>query len=271
MDRPDAPTHSARPRHQGKVPPHLLQVLAQRLRRWQYRLLPGLCMLCKAHSHRHLDLCRACEQDLPWIRTGCQICQLPLERLGEQPVICGQCLTDPPVFDACRAPFAYREPVMGMIRRFKHYRGFREGWVLAELLAAHLQDSLRSGNHPDLIIPVPTHWRRRWQRGFNQTELLARQLSRRLDIPMRRDILRVTHHHPTQQGLGKSERRSNLHNTFTLKNSATLKGAVEGLHLALLDDVVTTGATADELARLLKRHGAMEVEVWSLARTPKSD
>lgn len=245
---------------------YLVRALRRSLRRCQYRLLPGLCMLCRARSQRELDLCQACERDLPWITSGCEICAVPLESFvdssAESPGICGQCLTDPPEFDACRAPFAYREPITGMIRRFKHYRSFREGWILGELLAAHLRHSLHKGNRPDLIVPVPAHWRRRWRRGFNQTELLARHLSGRLNIPARRDILQATRHHPAQQTLGKSERRANLCDGFALK------GSVEGLHVALLDDVVTTGATADELARLLKRHGAMEVEIWSLARTP---
>lgn len=232
----------------------------------QYRLLPGLCVLCKAPSRRTLDLCQPCEAGLPWITSGCTICALPLEpSLAAHPMTaCGQCLTAPPLFDSCRAAFAYQEPITGMIRRFKHYHSFRDGWILGELLGRHLRQQLRGGNRPDLIVPVPAHWRRRWQRGYNQTELLARHVSQRLNIPMQRRLLRVNRHHPSQQGLGRAERRANLRDSFRVDE----KAALDGLHIALLDDVVTTGATADELAQRLKYRGAMEVEVWSLARTP---
>lgn len=240
----------------------------------QYHLLPGLCVLCKAPSLRALDLCGPCEAELPWITTGCVICALPLDQLPavqfplaeHRTVTCGQCLTAPPIFDSCRAAFAYREPVIGMIRRFKHYQSFKDGWILGELLSRHLQHALHPGNRPDVIVPVPAHWRRRWRRGYNQTELLARHLSQRLGIPTQRHLLRADHHHAPQQSLGRAERRANLHDAFT----AGRKGDIEGLHIALLDDVVTTGATGDELAQLLKHQGAMEVEVWSLARTPSA-
>lgn len=234
--------------------------LHQRFRYSHYRLLPGLCTLCRAPSLRALDLCRSCEADLPWIATGCVTCALPLEHAS----LCGTCLTAPPVFDSCRSAFAYQEPVASMIRRFKHHHSFRDGWLLGELFSRYLQQHLSDGNRPDIIVPVPSHWRRRWQRGYNQTELLARHLSQRLAIPLRHRLLRVNRHHPSQQGLGRADRRANLHGSFTV----TADRAIDGLHIALLDDVMTTGATADELAQLLKHRGAMEVEVWCLARTP---
>lgn len=261
----------------------LVRGLRQAFQSVQYRLLPGLCVLCKAPSRRALDLCRPCERGLPWIATGCVICALPLtpsfagspaaagalstprSATFLSPATCGQCLTAPPLFDSCRAAFAYQEPVSGMIRRFKHHQGFKEGWILGELLSRHLRLQLSSGNRPDLIVPVPAHWRRRWQRGYNQTELLARHLSRRLNIPVQHRLLRAHRHHPPQQGLGRTERRANLRGSYCVDERI----ALAGLHIALLDDVVTTGATADELAQLLKQRGAMEVEVWTLARTPQ--
>jgi len=122
---------------------------------------------------------------------------------------------------------------------------------------------------PDLLLPTPMHWRRRLLRGFNQTLLLARDLSGRLSIPLGDSLCRRVKATPPQQGLSRSKRQKNLKDAFVLSKQG--KSALRNKRVALLDDVVTTGTTARELSRLLIRGGAAEVHLWALARTPEPD
>jgi len=113
------------------------------------------------------------------------------------------------------------------------------------------------------------HWSRRWQRGFNQTEIIAKELAVQLQIPLLTHTCRRRTATPSQKGLSRAQRQSNLRGAFELtKNSQKL---IEGKRVALLDDVVTTTATARELSKLLIKHGATDVQIWALARTPNHD
>src|SRR5690606_23057306 len=148
------------------------------------------------------------------------------------------------------APWRYAFPVDNLITRFKHQAQWPIGRLLAGLLSQHLQNAFGDGlARPDLLLPVPLARLRQRQRGFNQAQMLARWLSETLALPMRDDLLLRGRETLAQQGLEAAQRKRNLHNAFVLIGNTDVRGQ----HLALIDDVMTTGATANALARLLMR------------------
>ncbi|MCW8274810.1 ComF family protein [Pseudomonas sp. PCH199] len=221
------------------------------------------CLLCDEDADGATPLCMACETELPWLGDHCQTCALPLPAAG---LTCGQCLKLPPAFERVIAPWSYSFPIDSLITRFKHSAKWPFGHLLAELVAQALQHRFNDDlPRPDLLLPVPLAIRRLRQRGFNQAAMLARWLSTRLDLPCDERLLLRIQDTGAQQALNANERRKNLRNAFALAPDASFKG----LHLALVDDVLTTGATAQALARLLMDAGAARVDVYCLARTPK--
>jgi ComF family protein len=221
------------------------------------------CLLCDEAADGDTPLCMACETELPWLGDHCQTCALPLPAAG---LTCGQCLKQPPAFENVIAPWSYNFPIDSLITRFKHSAKWPFGHLLAELLVQAVQHRFEDDlPRPDLLVPVPLATRRLRQRGFNQAAMLARWLSSRLDLPCDERLLLRTQDTSAQQVLNANDRRRNLRNVFALAPGA----AVEGRHLALIDDVLTTGATAQALARLLVDAGATRVDVYCLARTPK--
>lgn len=163
-------------------------------------------------------------------------------------------------------PWRFAFPVDALITRFKHQARWPYGRLLGERLAHHLEHAFAEGlPRPDLLLPVPLARRRLRQRGFNQAQMLADWLSRPLGISTDARALERVLDTPAQQQLDAATRRRNLRQAFAIATGADVKGR----HLALVDDVLTTGATAEALARLLKRAGAERVDVYCLARTPK--
>ncbi|MCQ4325384.1 amidophosphoribosyltransferase [Stutzerimonas stutzeri] len=220
------------------------------------------CLLCDEPCEGH-PLCGACEAELPWLDGQCSICALPLPT---RDLVCGECLKRPPSYDHVEVPWRFAFPVDALITRFKHQARWPFGRLLGERLAHHLEHAFADGlPRPDALLPVPLARRRLRQRGFNQARMLADWLGRGLAIPVEAATLQRLVDTPPQQQLDAATRRRNLRQAFAL--SATAR--VEDRHLALVDDVLTTGATAEALARLLKRAGAARVDVYCLARTPK--
>lgn len=221
------------------------------------------CALCDERIEAGQSLCAHCEADLPWLREQCTTCALPLPAPG---LICGQCLRHPPSFDHVAAPWRFAFPVDSLISRFKHQARWPLGRLLAEQLARHLDHAFDEGlPRPDALLPVPLARKRLRQRGFNQAQMLAEWLSPVLAIPVERKLLQRVQDTPSQQQLDAASRRRNLRQAFALINDDDLAGR----HVAIVDDVLTTGATAEALARLLKRAGAARIDVYCLARTPK--
>lgn len=221
------------------------------------------CLLCGgAAEQAALPLCAGCDDDLPWLAGHCAICALPLPVSG---LTCGQCLRRAPAFHRVEAPLRYGFPVDALVTRFKHQANAPLGRLLSRLLERHLLHAYEEGLlRPDRLIPVPLSHRRERQRGFNQAQLLAQWLAAPLGLPVDNRLVRRTQDTPAQQGLDAATRKRNLRSAFTLASGTE----VEGLHLALVDDVLTTGATAERIARLLRRAGARRVDVYCLARTP---
>jgi ComF family protein len=221
------------------------------------------CLLCDEVADGAIPICMACETELPWLGDHCQTCALPLPAAG---LTCSQCLDQPPTFERVIAPWTYSFPVDSLITRFKHSAKWPFGHLLAELLVQALQHRFEDDlPRPDLVVPVPLATRRLRQRGFNQAAMLARWLSAGLGISCDERLLLRTQDTSAQQDLNAEARKKNLRNAFTLAPNASFKGR----HLALVDDVLTTGATTQALARLLMDAGAARVDVYCLARTPK--
>lgn len=219
------------------------------------RLVVAQCCLCSGDT---IDpICPPCLRELPWIDSACTQCGLALPDGG----ICGQCLIEPPPFERCISALEYRPPISHLIGAFKYQRKLHYGRILSLLLAERLRGELTT-RHIDALVPVPLHWRRRWRRGFNQAEIIGDELSRALDIPLRAKALIRRQLGTPQKDLSAAERRRNLRGNFEAR------GDLRQLHIALIDDVVTTGATASEITRTLLDAGAASVRVWCLARTP---
>jgi ComF family protein len=164
------------------------------------------------------------------------------------------------------AAWRYSFPIDALINRFKHQARWPLGRLLAELLSHHLQHAFSEGlAKPDLLLPVPLSRQRLRQRGFNQAQMLAGWLSHSLQLPLLEHVLVRSHDSPAQQLLSAAERKRNLRKAFALADHAP----IQGRHIALIDDVLTTGATAEAIARLLRKAGAARVDVYCLARTPK--
>jgi len=243
------------------------------------QILPNQCVLCGLKCPAPRPVCMKCFADLPWLISACPQCRLPLPA-GEDQNPCGQCQSHPPPFDHCYAPFAYAAPVDFLIRGFKDRAQWRHLTLLAEALGECLLHSYGDEPWPDYLLPVPLHWRRRLWRGFNQTEVLGHALLTHLrqtaqlrsqsdntppDRLLYRALLRTraTQH---QRGGSRAHRKHNLSDAFRL--NPTAKALFQGAHVAILDDVVTTGSTANETSRLLCRAGASRIDIWALARTP---
>jgi ComF family protein len=174
--------------------------------------------------------------------------------------ICGACLKKTPPFERCLAPLLYQHPVGELVSGLKFQQKLSHGRVMAALLLDYIEQEL--DEPPQLLIPVPLHKDRLRERGYNQALELARPLSRRLGIPLDYRSCRRIRSTKPQSALQIKERRKNVRGAFEIK------GEIPARHVALVDDVVTTGNTVRELALLLKRHGVRRVDVWAVARTP---
>lgn len=216
-------------------------------------LLPHDCLLCGAPGGNG-PLCPACQADLPrHDQPHCPRCTLPTQGGA----LCGHCLSEPPAFDRTIAAFTYHFPIDALIQGLK----YRHQLALLPLLANALADRLQDAPRPDFVIPMPLHPLRLRERGFNQALELAKIVARRLDVPLLLQGVERIIPTPPQVGLPWKKRAKNLRGAF----ASTL--GLEGKHVALLDDVMTTGASLNELGRTLRRQGAEEVSAWIVART----
>lgn len=219
------------------------------------QFFPPSCQLCGAPGQEGRELCEGCLLDLPWLLHGCDRCAEPLP--SPQAPLCPRCLRRQPPFDRVIAPFLYVPPVDALVHRFKFRRDLPAGRLLAQLLAAHLTDEQTL---PQLLLPVPLHARRLRERGYNQAWELTRTLARLLRVKAEPSLLVRTRATAAQHELAGSKRRSNVRGAFALT------GPLRAAHVAVVDDVLTTGNTAAELARVLRRAGAERVDVWVVAR-----
>lgn len=222
------------------------------IQNWIY---PPTCLLCGAPGENRLDLCPGCRASLPRTGNGCERCGEALPDGAPSP--CGRCLQHPPPFERCLAPFRYEEPIRHLIHGLKFGHRHACARTLGELAAAYLREQREM---PELIVPVPLHPARYRERGFNQSLEIARHLSKALNIPLEpRACVRHRRTLP-QTELSAGERAKNIRGAFRQKRE------IKARHAAIFDDVVTTGSTVGELARLLRKAGVERIDVWAVAR-----
>jgi ComF family protein len=226
-------------------------------------LWPPHCLLCgRLGQHASVDLCEGCESDLPVNLNHCELCAEPFQTEHAGARMCGACLQRQPRFDVSVIPFRYAYPMDHMIRRLKYGGAIAIGRVLGELFAQRLT-SRADDAWPQLLLPVPLAQPRFRERGFNQAIVLAEHIHRITKLPLRTDLLVRTRDTLEQAGLDQRARRRNIRRAFEITDKVPK-------HVAIIDDVVTTGSTANEVARVLKRAGAKRVEVWAIARAEKA-
>ena len=224
-------------------------------------IMPRHCLLCGAASGAS-NLCPPCRADLPRSTHPCRVCALPLRDPDSE--ACGPCLQRPPPWDQAVAGLDYRFPVDRLVCRLK----FGRDLACAQALAMELVAAVRSAAQkpPDLIVPVPLHLTRQFVRNFNQAELIARRVGRTLGVRVLSRLLVRTRRTAAQSGLHAVQRRRNIRGAFDC--GAQRRQVAAARHIALVDDVMTTGTTLAECSRVLKRAGAGRISVWVTARAP---
>lgn len=217
-------------------------------------LLPRICLLCRTVTQRESHLCEPCENELPILPKGCRNCA---DIVTGSALVCSLCLANPPPFDQTLACFPYEGCLPHLITQLK-FRGSLPPlrffqWAFLRKLRTHQPPPLQ-------LIPLPLHPNRMKKRGFNQTLLLAKPLSKALGIRLdTQSLIRLKDTAP-QSGLSRAERSMNIAHAFAITRP------LEGAHIALLDDVMTTGQTLKAAAATLKTAGANTVDVWCIAR-----
>ncbi len=225
----------------------------QWLQRLGRALLAPRCLVCDARGEGGLDLCADCAAALPWNTTACPRCALPM--LHAQ--TCGHCLRHPPPMTLTVAALVYGPPLDRLVPRLKFHGDLAAGRLLAALMAQAMSGAPR----PQALVPVPLHDRRLRRRGYDQALELARAVGRRLDLPVLDTALLRSRDTAPQSEQDAQARRRNLRGAFSVRPGAALPA-----HVALLDDVMTTGATLHAATRALLHAGVARVDGWVCAR-----
>ena len=223
-------------------------------------LFPPKCLICGAPGEEGLDLCSDCRDDLPLNHVACPVCASPLASQTSATTSCGHCQQEPPPFERSLSPYLFTDMISRLVGRFKFNGELYCGKLLSQLLYQEIEASRYE--MPDLIIPVPLHASRLRERGFNQALELARPLAKGFSIKLDHSTLQRIKATPHQIGLHRNERRRNVKGAFEIR------GKIKADHVALVDDVITTGSTLREIAGVLKRSGVSRIDVWALAKTP---
>lgn len=225
--------------------------------------LPVHCVLCNRRTEKSRpNLCVECENDLPWLQNVCIRCGLPLvaENNG---LTCGQCLQRPPGYQQLRALFRYDTPINNMILQLKFHKKLIYAHLLGELLATRCIAHYTTTKTPTILLPVPLHPRRLRERGFNQAIEIARPVAKRLQIPIGYSHTKRLKYTQAQMELPLEERLQNVKHAFSAN------AALKGMHVAVIDDVITSGHTINAFVAALHAAGVAQVDVWGIARTLK--
>lgn len=241
---------------------HLSTIWKRYFQPLYYGLWPLTCLLCGLDGHDGRDLCRDCYRDLPWLgESVCVRCATSLPAVG---LTCGRCLQKPPLYQRIVALWHYQTPLDHLLLALK----FKGKLVYAKLLGELLRDAIVSSyaeqsQLPELIIPVPLHKQRLKERGFNQALELARPL-KKLGIKIDPFLCQRIRATEPQMNLPAKARHTNVKRAFTMVGKLPVK------HVAIVDDVVTTGHTITELCKVLRKAGAERIDVWCCAKSGKN-
>jgi ComF family protein len=225
-------------------------------RRWLRARWPSHCLACGEGDHGDRDLCRACAAALPWNRVACPSCALPLPAPA---AACGRCLRRTPPLQRVIAACVYARPLDRLLPRFKFHGDLAAGRLLGQLMV----EACASMPRPGALVPLPLHRSRLRQRGYDQALELARPLALAFDLPLRVDALLRCRPTAPQSELSALQRRRNVRRAFAVHPEHALPA-----HVALVDDVMTTGATLHAAATALRRAGVQRVDAWVCARVP---
>ncbi|MCD9047946.1 ComF family protein [Luteimonas sp. MHLX1A] len=244
------------------MPGPVNRIATSRVDAWLTRLgrllYPARCPICREVADEASGLCAACAARLPWLRAACDRCALPLADTHPARRVCGDCLQRAPPLRFVQASFLYGFPLDRLLPRFKFHRDLACG----RLLSQWMLPACAAAPRPGAVLPVPLHATRLRERGYDQALELARPLARALDLPLRADLVRMRAT-AAQSSLDAGARRRNLRGAFVVDARRPLPE-----HVALVDDVMTTGATLHAAARALHRAGVARVDAWVCARVP---
>ena len=215
-------------------------------------LYPSRCFLCSKPAKS--GICPACLSGLDRIDSPCPRCGISYSGAGQ----CGSCQVKTPRYELTVAPFRYSPPLSGLVHQLKYHRKITCARILAKLLVNEIAQSPEP--RPQLLVPVPLHWSRLLWRGFNQSVEIARHLSKDLQIPVDRTLARRIRKTSAQATLPIRQRKRNVKDCFDLRRPLHLRS------IALVDDVITSGETVNQLAATLKQPGATLIQVWAPLR-----
>ena len=216
------------------------------------------CYLCHAPTTVHSDFCLPCLAAMPWNSNSCHRCALPMTESYSG--ICRLCSATPPAFDHCHASFTYASPINHMLNRYKQHSDEVTGAILIRLVIQSLPLDTIKAFADALLVPVPMHSQDLRQRGFNQSQQLARALAQSYKLSLDHN-LKVMRRHLAQKHLSAHQRKQNMAGVFRYEGKAPK-------HCVIIDDVMTTGTTANVIAEELKQQGSDQISVVCLARTP---
>lgn len=223
------------------------------------KLLPPCCVLCHFPSDTTCNICSYCRNRLPAMPPHCAKCARFLP-VSVNNGLCGRCLSQPPSFDQIHALFPYKAPVTHMMTRLKFQGELSHARAFGELLIQQIPFWYAAKPLPDMIIPVPLHPLRLRERGFNQALEIIKPVSRHLTLPIDISGSQRIRHTAAQSSLPAAKRQNNVAHAFAVTADYT------GQHLAVVDDVITTGHTILEFCRVLRHQGARRLDVWCCAR-----
>jgi ComF family protein len=228
------------------------------LKKMGHWLLPYTCILCHNYSTRLQDLCENCFNDLPSLQHACPRCANPLS--SPHNIVCGYCLKQTTSFDATYALYFYQAPISKLIMNLKFGQSLVNARILGELLAQRIQQAWYYNKPlPEVIIPVPLHPKRLKERGFNQALEIARPIAKILHLPLEFTSCQRIKHTVAQATLPANQRLQNVKNAFHIEK-------LPFKHVAVVDDVITTGYTINEFCQALKSTGVHSIDVWCCAR-----
>ena len=235
------------------------QVITSAFKKAGALIYPKVCLHCNNAGHNGMDLCQRCFQRLPWVEYACSCCALPLS--NENANTCGACTNRDLYFDHALSPFQFDGFIRDAIYQFKFNQKLNQGKLLADLLLRHVEEKQLA--MPELIIPVPLHKKRMRQRGYNQALEIARIVSKHLNSELEYNSVYRNRDTSVQMDLPAKQRHKNVKDAFSVReNSTTLKNK----QVCIIDDVMTTGNTVNEVAKCLKKAGADKISVWCIAR-----
>ncbi|MGI9227739.1 MAG: ComF family protein [Gammaproteobacteria bacterium] len=236
-----------------------MQLVASAFKKAGAMIYPKVCLHCNDAGHDGLDLCGRCYQGLPWVQYACERCALPLPTSNSP--ACGACSNRELHFDYAQTPFRFEGFIRDAVYQFKFNQKLNQGYLLAQLLIEYIENS--NSDIPEIIIPVPLHKNRMRQRGYNQALEVARIVSKEIGCELDYDVVYRDRDTSVQMDLPAKQRHKNVKGAFSIKENST---ALKNKQVCIVDDVMTTGNTVNEVAKCLKEVGVERVGVWCIAR-----